>query len=172
MKKIMILLILSSLFLIPGRSFALSCAEPPPLDIAYDEYDAVLIGSVARIENTDASKTLTIEVQKSYKGVTEKTVTVFEDLTWGESRENATYLFFLNKEGEKWIHPLCSPTTHKTELADELFADKEEITLQDVASSDSASDDNPAPIFLIAALIVLTAAGVWIKLSKQSGRVK
>lgn len=167
MKKIMVLLILSSFLLVPDRGLALSCAEPSPPDVAFDEYDAVLIGSVAGIENTSENKKLTIDVQKSFKGVDEKTITVSEDITWGESQENATYLFFLDKDGDKWIHPLCSPTTHNTAVADEEFSDKEEITLQEVAASRSDSY-NFAPMALIAVLTAITIAGVWIKLTKQS----
>ena len=162
MKKIMILVFISSLFLIPGRSYALSCVEPPPPDVAFDKYDAVLIGSVEKIESGKTVKILTIEVEKSFKGVDEKTITISEDLTWGESQENATYLFFLNREGKKWVHPLCSPTTHNTNIAEETFADKEEVTLQAVESTGSESTDTALKV-LIAVLLVIAASGVLIK---------
>ncbi len=158
---------LTFLFLMPNQSFALSCAEPRPLDIAYEEYDAVLIGQVADINEKNDKKTLTVEVEKSYKGVGDKTITVYEDITWGESQKNATYLFFLNQEGEKWIHPLCSPTTHKTELADEFYADKEELVLQEVESS-AFESNNTIPVVLVALLLaVIVIAAVWISLSKR-----
>ncbi|WP_422122507.1 hypothetical protein DHX103_11945 [Planococcus sp. X10-3] len=170
MKKVLILVFLTSLFLIPGKSFALSCVEPPPPDVAYDEYDAVLIGKVGNIDSNSTRKKLTIEVEKSFKGVNETTITVTEDVTWGESQENATYLFFLDKEGEKWIHPLCSPTTHNTDLADEYFADKEELTLQDVEAVDGASD-NTVIMVLVAIPVVAIIAGVLITLIKRKSRI-
>lgn len=94
MKKLMILVFFTSLFMIPIQSSALSCPEPSPVDVAYDEYDAVLIGTIEDIESNNTNKELTIEVDQSFKGVDKKTVSVFEDITWGESRENGTYLFF------------------------------------------------------------------------------
>lgn len=171
MKKIMILVFLTSLFLMPVQSFALSCAEPSPVNIAYDEYDAVLIGKVKDINLNKNTKMLTVEVGKSYKGADKKTITVYEDITWGESQKNAEYLFFLNQEGGKWIHPLCSPTTHRTELADEAYADKEEVTLQEVESSGFNSTNTILIVLtsLLAAGIVI--AGVWISLSKRRNKI-
>lgn len=123
---------LISLIIMPKQSFALSCAEPSPPNIAYDEYDAVIIGTVEKIREKSGEKVLTIKVQKSYKGVDKTIITVKEDITWGESQLNLDYLFFLNKEGENWVNPLCSPTSNKTEMTDEFLGDKEEMPLQNV----------------------------------------
>ena len=166
MKKIMLLVFLTSLFLLPKQSFALSCAEPSPPEVAYDEYDAVIIGSVEKIKENNDGKTLTIEIDKSFKGVDKKTITVKEDITWGESQDNASYLFFLNKEGDNWVHPLCSPTTHNTDQADEVFADKEKITLQDVEASES-EPLNTGLIILIAVILVIVVAVIFISLRKK-----
>lgn len=170
MKKIIFLVFIASIFLNPAQSLALSCAEPSPVKIAYEEYDAVLIGEVTDIDYTDNKKMLTVEVGKSFKGVETEAITVYEDVTWGESRKNAEYLFFLNLEGGKWIHPLCSPTTHNTELADREYADKEEIVLQEVESSEAASNNT---IVIVVMLLLLTAAviaGVWISSVKRRNR--
>ncbi|MFD1032368.1 hypothetical protein [Metaplanococcus flavidus] len=167
MKKILVLVFICSNLLIPSRSFALSCAEPPTMDAAFEEYDAVLIGSVEKVESNDTNRKLTIDVEKSFKGVNETKIAVAEDVTWGESRENATYLFFLDKEGEKWIHPLCSPTIHNTYLADEYFADKEELTLQEVESVDSESDNTVGMVVLFTVLAFLAGAAVLFKAIKQ-----
>lgn len=170
-KKILILVFLLSLFLMPNQSLALSCAEPSSVEIAYDEYDAVLVGKVKDINHNNNTKTLIIEVGKSYKGVETKAITVYEDSTWGESQKNAEYLFFLNQEGGEWIHPLCSPTTHNTELADEVYADKEEVTLQEVESSGFASN-NTAVIVLMSLLVAgIVIAGVWISLSNRRNKI-
>lgn len=167
MKKLMVFVLLCALFVDPGRSYALSCVEPPPPDAAFEEYDAVLIGSVEKIQTGLSAKTVTIEVEKSFKGVNEKTISVFEDITWGESQVGATYLFFLNREGGKWIHPLCSPTTHKTVLADEYFYDKPELMLQEVKSSGGESYPLPL-IVLMSAMAAVAAAAVLLKLAKNS----
>lgn len=167
MKTFMILLLISSLFLIPSQVSALSCAEPLPVEIAFDEYDAVLIGSVETIKTTSSARTLTIQVETSFKGVDENRITVLEDVTWGESREGATYLFFLTREEGKWLHPLCSPTTHNTDLTDEFLADKEIITLHEVESTDTESNNRTFYILLSLLLAVIAGAGVWKVFAKQ-----
>ncbi|MGE7023022.1 hypothetical protein [Solibacillus cecembensis] len=132
MKKIMIAMFLISFFIMPKQSFALSCVEPSPPNIAYEEYDAVIIGTVEKIKEKSEEKILTIKVQKSYKGVDKKIITVKENIMWGESQLNTDYLYFLNKEGENWVHPLCSPTTNNTEIADEFLGDKVGMALHHV----------------------------------------
>lgn len=170
MKKIILLVFIASIFLNPAQSFALSCAEPSPVKIAYEEYDAVLIGEVKDIDYTDNKKMLTVEVGKSFKGVETEAITVYEDVTWGESRKNAEYLFFLNLEAGKWIHPLCSPTTHNSELADREYADKEEIVLQEVESSEFDST-GIIPIGLVALLVAgIVIAGLWISSAIRRNR--
>lgn len=171
MKKILIMVFLLSLFLMPNQSLALSCAEPSSVEVAYDEYDAVVVGKVKDINHSNNTKSLTIEVGKSYKGVETKTIKVYEDVTWGESQKNAEYLLFLNQEGGKWIHPLCSPTTHKTELADEAYADKEELVLQEVESS--GFDSNNTTVIALMSLLVagIVIAGVWISLSNRRNKI-
>ncbi|MEG0471868.1 MAG: hypothetical protein RR588_06000 [Solibacillus sp.] len=132
MKKIIMTIFLISLFILPKQSFALKCAEPSPPNIAYEQYDAVIVGTVEKIKEKSGEKILTIKVQKSYKGVDKTNITVIEDITWGESQLNSDYLYYLNKEGGEWVHPLCSPTTNNTAIIDEFFGNKEEITLQHV----------------------------------------
>lgn len=171
MKRLMILVFFTSLFMVPNQSSALSCSEPSSMDVEYDEYDAVLIGTVVGIESNNTNKKLAIEVSKSFKGVNKKTVTVFEDITWGEIQENGTYLFFLKKDGEKWYHPLCSPTTHNTDLAAEYFAGEEEITLQDVPAVGSATT-NTSIIVLTGILLITVLAIVLIKLIKGRNEIQ
>lgn len=156
MKKVIALFLLF-LFLFPNQGFVLSCVEPSPPDVAYGEYDGVIIGTVQKINENHRGKVLTIKVHKSFKGVNEKIILAKEDVTWGESRLNMDSLFFLNKEGESWVHPVCSPTTQNTNIANEFFADKEEIVLQDV---DIKDNESKAPILLsiLTAIVVLAAA--------------
>ena len=171
MKKLIILVFFTSLFMVPIQSIALSCPEPSSVDFAYDEYDAVLVGTVAGIESNNTNKKLTIEVSKSFKGVNKKTITVFEDITWGESQENGTYLFFLKKDGEKWYHPLCSPTTYNTDLAAEHFADSEEIILKEVPAVAGAST-NTVIIVLTGILLIAVIAVISIKSIKGRNKIQ
>lgn len=135
MKRLLIAVLFLSMFSLPAHSLALSCEEPPPPEIAYGEYDAVIIGNVEKISESMSAKTMTVRVEKSFKGVDREIITVKEDLTWGQSQLHSSLLFFLNKEGENWVHPLCSPTTADTELADAVFADKEELVLEDAENN-------------------------------------
>ncbi|WP_033542938.1 hypothetical protein [Planococcus sp. CAU13] len=162
MKSRWILLFALSLLLVPGQSFALSCAEPLPVDIAADNYDGILIGSVRGIESTNGAKKLTIDVEKSFKGVNRHKITVHEDITWGESQEGATYLFFLKKDKDKWVHPLCSPSTYNTDLAEEHFGDQEEIPLQAVELYAYDSDNTLATVMIATLLLGILAAIIWI----------
>lgn len=167
MNKLLISLLAICLFAIPGQTFALSCAEPSPIPVAYDEYDAVLIGSVEEINQQNGVVKLIINVEKSFKGVQDRVITVSEDATWGESQKNAAYLFFLTKENEKWKHPLCSPTIHKTGLADEFFADKQQLVLHDVNTGASKPDGLLKFIVAAAAIII----GLIIFKIKQTKKV-
>lgn len=175
MKSSMFLLFVISFLLIPGQSFALSCVEPPPVDVAADEYDGVIIGSVNGVKSNGGSKELLVSVEKSFKGVNVDKITIYEDPTWGESQEGATYLFFLSKEKEKWLHPLCSPTTHNTDLADEHFADQKEIPLQAVESLNSDSDNTLASVMISALLLGILGTITWIlwtKKTRSSDKIK
>lgn len=165
MKKVVMALFLISLFLLPEQNFALSCVEPSPPDVAYDEYDAVIIGTVEEIKEYHDTKVLEIRVDTSYKGIDTKVIAVEEDITWGESQLNASYLYYLNEEGEKWLHPLCSPTTSNTDIAEEFLADREEIALQNVVSE---PEDKIYIVFLEIILAVLTA----VRLMMKSRKVK
>ena len=166
MKKIMIALFIISLLVMPKQGFALSCVEPSPPDIAFNEYDAVLIGTVEKIKENKNEKLLTIAVDKSFKGIDKKIITVEEDITWGTSQLNADYLYYLDKEGKNWVHPLCSPTTDNTDIAEESLADKEEIALQNVEIDENESTYTVI-IALSAAILVIVLALLLISKRKK-----
>lgn len=156
MKRLLIAVLFLSMFLLPAHSQALSCEEPPPPEIAYGEYDAVIIGTVEKISESMSAKTMTVRVEKSFKGVGREIITVKEDLTWGQSQLDSSLLFFLNKEGENWVHPLCSPTTADTDLADAVFVDKEELVLK-------SAENNPTGwrlAILLGAILAVSAAAL------------
>ena len=166
MKKCIIALFIISLLFMPKQGFALSCVEPSPPDIAFDEYDAVIIGIVVKIKETHNGKILTVAVDTSYKGVDENFITVEEDITWGTSQLNAGYLYFLDKDGEDWIHPLCSPTTDHTYIAEEFLADKETITLQNVEIDENESNYGVF-VALLAVIVVIVLTLFLIRKRKK-----
>ncbi|WP_078556250.1 hypothetical protein [Bacillus alkalicellulosilyticus] len=141
MKKIMITIFIICVFLIPKQSYALSCVEPSPPDVAYNEYDAVIIGTVQKIKENNGIKMLTIKVDKSFKGVDKKIIEVEEDFTWGESELNSSYLYFLNENGDNWVLSLCSPTTSNIDAADKYLSDKEAIPLSNVIANENEPSD-------------------------------
>ncbi|MBZ5199819.1 hypothetical protein HU147_01205 [Planomicrobium chinense] len=156
MKKLIIVLLFLSIVLWPEYSRALSCEEPAPPEIAYEEYDAVIIGTIEEISESTSVKTMTVRVEKSFKGVDREIITVKEDLMWGQSQLHSSLLFFLNKEGENWVHPLCSPTTANTDLADAVFADKEELVLEDAENNSI----NWRLFILLGAILAVSAAAL------------
>lgn len=166
MKKLIFILFIISLILMPKPGFTLSCVEPSPPDIAFDEYDAVIIGIVVNIKENHNEKILTIAVDTSFKGVDENFITVKEDITWGSSKLNKGYLYYLNKEGENWIHPLCSPTTDHTYIAEEFFADKETITLQNIEVDENGSEYGIF-VALLAVIVVIVLTLLLIKKRKK-----
>jgi hypothetical protein len=168
LKKIWMAIFLFSIILMPNKSFALSCVEPPPPDIAFDEYDAVIIGLMQDIKVNRTNKILTVKVEKSYKGVNEKIITVEEDLDWGESQLDFDYLYFLNKEGTNWVHPLCSPTTNNASIANTYFADKEEIPLEKVITNDDKIEENDRPpVAVVLLLVAIVALMVFVNLKRK-----
>ncbi len=162
MKKLIIAVLFISMFSLPEQSLALSCEEPPPPEIAYDEYDAVIIGTVEEINESTSAKTMTVNVEKSFKGVNQENITVKEDLMWGQSQLHSSLLFFLNKEGKNWVHPLCSPTTADMDLADAVFADKEVLAL-DNAENNSID----WRLVLLLGVILVVAAGAFQKIRRK-----
>ena len=94
MKKLMILVFFTSLFMILIQSSALSCPEPSPVDVAYDEYDAVLIGTIEDIESNNTNKELTIEVDQSFKGVDKRPSQCSKILHGGKAGRMARICFF------------------------------------------------------------------------------
>lgn len=163
MEKALMTITLFLFFLMPTQSLALSCAEPSSPDRAYREYDAVIIGTVEKIKDRNSVKILTIRVNKSFKGVDEKMITVKEDIMWGESQLDANYLYYLNAEGGKWIHPLCSPTTGNTDLADEVFADKKEIALRDGNLAVNDTRGGGRTLFLEMMIVILATSRLKMK---------
>ncbi|QPC47618.1 hypothetical protein [Mangrovibacillus cuniculi] len=129
MKKLLLAVCFLSVFFFPKQTQALSCIEPPSANITFKQYDGVIIGEVQEIERKSNVLLLTVEVKKSYKGVEDKVIKLYEDVTWGTSIKGTEYLFYLNKENGKWIHPLCAPTT--TKVNNEFFEGKEELLLKE-----------------------------------------
>jgi len=149
--------------------FALSCEMPDLPHIEFDHYDAVIIGQVKAVKNRLDHKVVTVEVNKSYKGITKKTISVIEDINWGTSKNDETYLYFLNKEKNRWTNPLCSPTTSAIGLADQYLADKAELPLEE---SQSILDLKPktslaATLVIFLSLLIISAFSIMIYFKRK-----
>lgn len=135
MKYVISITLFLGLFITPLQTFALSCAEPPPIEKAFDNYEGIVIGTVVD-NDSKRHQILHVEVDKSLKGINEENIQVIEDSTWGESVVGNTYLFFLDKttQNGNWINPLCSPSTLYTEEVRGLpfFLDKDLPTIESI----------------------------------------
>jgi len=119
MKKIIAFVILFA-FLCPAHTFALSCAQLPTVESAYDKYDGVILGHVDDIVKKSDQHQLRIKVIKSFKGVDVDQIVAKENMTWGESKKGEQFLYFLTKENSEWESPLCAPLKKAAEASEEL----------------------------------------------------
>lgn len=140
-----VLLGLALLFLLiqPTQAQALSCASLPSPKEAYQQYDAVLVGSVRQVESDGNVNRVQVTVASSYKGVKQKELTVLENATWGAawgpSVVGETYLFYLKHTADGWENPLCAPSRRIADAQDDLaFLQNKVMPVRD-ASGQSAS---------------------------------
>lgn len=169
MKYLLSLVLLTSLFMYPNQSFALSCAELPPMEDSFDNFDAIIAAKVISIKQSNNTKKLEVETVKSFKRIDSKNLTIKEDFTWGTSEIGKTYLFFLNEDAFLWENPLCSPTTLYDSVKNEPVLQGKEITLikkPEVKSNNAAllSDikNNPVNALWVTLLILLVASSLII----------
>ncbi|MFX3633408.1 MAG: hypothetical protein ACE3L7_31115 [Candidatus Pristimantibacillus sp.] len=136
-------------FLYPKASFALSCAELPAVEDAYERYDGVIIGQVEEVKRNDNSNVVKLNVLQSFKGIEDDHLSVEENITWGSlwgpSIKEEKYLFFLKKNDTEWENPLCSPTKLLSDASEELdFLQDKEIQLKsEPAQTEHVLKDNP-----------------------------
>lgn len=91
MRRAALLALLIILFLPAGRSSALSCAEFQTVEQAYDYYDGIVIGQVDKVSrsNDDSSNEIHVTVKRSFKTITERSLILKENITWGRSTDRA-----------------------------------------------------------------------------------
>ncbi len=124
------------MFLLPAHtSFALSCAQMPSTETAYEKYDGIIIGHVEGVTRTKDHNEIDITVVRSFKEIEVNKLTLEENITWGSlngpSKIGEEYLFFLKKKGAGWENPLCSPTKTASTASKELaFLQSTEIPLK------------------------------------------
>src|SRR5216117_3188514 len=63
-----------------NSAFACECLQPKPPIEALNESKAVFSGKVTEIESDDSGKTLTIDVDRAWKGISNNSVTVVTGL--------------------------------------------------------------------------------------------
>lgn len=132
---------------LPQYAAALSCAQPLPIDKLYENSDGIILGEVQKVTRNNDSNTVRVKVHKSYKGVTDASLSLNENVTWGSlwgpSEEGQEYLFFLKKSGSEWENPLCSPTRKQADATKELaFLQGKEIPLNNASAPQDASGSN------------------------------
>lgn len=146
----------------PQNVAALSCAELPFIEDAYEKYDGVIIGKVKEVVRRNDSNQVKLSVLKSYKAISQTSLTVKEDPTWGAvwgpSEVGQEYLFFLRQNAGGWENPLCAPTKKIEDAAEELkFLQDKEISLVSVAEpmgSDGNRDSHASSIIWIIVIFV------------------
>jgi hypothetical protein len=191
MKKIylIILFVLLMVFLPFQKAYALSCVEPPPPEIAIHEYDVVVIATVTEVKDTTSrffgnrydlgsGALVKANVSLSFKGYDNNTITFNEDLQWGESKVGREYLLFLNKKGDGYVSPLCSPTTETAglnmdTLVETLSAESTSVIEADQLNESNNSDNSEFSwglLLLISTIIILIIIGTVI--FYRRGKVK
>ncbi|MBD2869179.1 hypothetical protein [Paenibacillus arenilitoris] len=148
----LMLLFLFTIFY-PNASYALSCANIPPIETAYERYDGVVVGKVEEIVATSVSNELQVKVLRSFKGIEAQSLTIQEDITWGSwhgpSVKGETYLFFLYEKATGWENPLCSPTEKVADQADvDPYLEGKDIPLKPAPQAKSMvieSSNNAVP---------------------------
>ena len=138
---------------ITPSSYALDCPAPDFPHIEYENYDAVIVGTVEHIKKSNTNKTVTVNVEKSFKGVVHTSIIVTEDTNWGISEVDGTYLYFLMKEENSWLNRLCAPTTSDLSLVNHYLADKVELSL--IEHKDYEALKQSSTLFLIMLAVIL-----------------
>ena len=191
MKKIylIILFVLLMVFFPFQKAYALSCVEPPPPEIAIHEYDVVVIATVTEVKDTTSrffgnrydlgsGALVKANVSLSFKGYDNNTITFNEDLEWGESKVGTEYLLFLNKKGNGFTSPLCSPTSETAGLdmnhiIATLSAESTGVIEFDEADESNESNNSEFSwglLLLISTIIILIIIGTVI--FYRRGKVK
>jgi len=173
-----ILLLLNPLY--TRQTSALSCAELPSIPEAYRRYDGVVIGRVESIQRKRENNQIKLTITRSFKGITEEKLVIFEDKTWGAisgpSVLHEEYLFFLTyKEGKGWENPLCLPTKKTADITGEesTFLDARELKLVDhgdrgaVAGSPFHTNRNYVLWGSVFAVVILGISGYYLWINRR-----
>jgi|GEM_PF-2030841 len=176
---LLVYILLTAISLNMNEAYALDCAKISTVEEAYGEYDGIIIGQVYRVSRSnDTMNEVRITVLKSYKGIGEKDVTLYENATWGNmhgpSEYNQVYLYYLQEIDGRWVSPLCSPSKKVDHAAQDLdFLTDKEINLEpgDAYSTDILIWKEPTfNYWVAAAIITLIVIGsiAWIWKAKRS----
>ncbi|MOA05000.1 hypothetical protein D3C78_1245790 [compost metagenome] len=130
----------------PTEAHALSCAEMPSVQEAYDQYDGIVVGRVDKVIFKQESNEVRLAISKSYKGIDQQSLSVEENPTWGAlwgpSEVGEEYLFFLQQTDGGWENPLCSPSMKTASASKELgFLKDKEIPIQEAKEPSELSAD-------------------------------
>jgi len=147
----------------PADGHALKCKALPSSEVKYEKYDGIILAQVEDIVQTAEYRQVGLKVLKSYKGIDDRTVTIYEDVDWGPSNVGEENLYFLLQTDRGWENPRCSPTDRADYAGEELeFLSDKELPLQPV----------PAPITETADVTRhVQQAAVEPEIGKQSTRL-
>ncbi|NQX70905.1 hypothetical protein HQN90_32710 [Paenibacillus alba] len=163
----LLLLLFGLLFLFPTNTYALSCAQLPSIEQAYENYDAVVIAYVDDIVRKRQSNEIQLTVLNSFKGIQDRKLVMEEDMTWGTSERGTQYLYFLRKkDGGGWENPLCSPMQKVTSAAKALdFLKEKEIAVKDAEFPKGAGSTNWVEVSILVVVLGLLGYGLvrWVK---------
>ena len=109
---------------------ACSCAAPPPPKQALEQAHAVFVARVTKIERGGRfGKTVTMEVSTTWKGIKEKTVTVFTGLGGGDCgyafQVDKSYLVYAyqSKDRDGKLGPLSTNICTRTRAVESAKGD-------------------------------------------------
>ena len=142
-KKLFAVLLILTLFMpyTIKTADALSCVIPDVEEsMAYS--DGVVIAKVLKVKETFSARLITVEVEKSYKGVEQSTLTFSEDLMWGSSALSSSYLLFLNRDKDKWSLPLCSGLLLSFAKENQLLDALEQYPLIELTDNEDHKDND------------------------------
>lgn len=134
--RIILGLVILFLMMQPMQVQALSCAFSSPEE-AYQNYDAIIVGSVKQVDSEENVNRVQITITDSYKGIKQKELTMLENATWGSawgpSIVGETYLFYLMNTENGWENSLCSPSRRIMDAQDDLAFLNKKLSLNDAA---------------------------------------
>src|ERR1035438_2693062 len=116
------ILFIAALIAPPGA--ASHCLIPPPPCVAYNATSMIFLGTAMevldpRLPLFPLARRVTMRIDRAYKGVTEETVTIFDDGTMG-FHVGAQYLIYGSRDGGGDLQIQCTRTRNVKDADEDL----------------------------------------------------